>query len=382
MSSNFKNVVTLKHLVISGQKQIGIQFYPNKLIHTVIKGVSGIKWSKEFGMAYLLNTPANLNEVFDTFSGLVWINTSNFFEGQTKAKGDAPISVDNFRKRKLPKGYRSCPEEFYRKLELKLYAFNTAKTYIGKFEKFINYFKETPLVEIGELQIKDYLQHLVVSGKSDSYVNQMVNSIKFYYEIVLGMPNRFYDIERPRKRDKLPKVISLEEVQLMINHTVNIKHRCIISLLYSAGLRRGELLNLKLTDIDSKRMVINIVQGKGNKDRITILSPVVLNELRIYFKEWSPKTYLFEGKSGVPYSGQSVSKIVTRAAQKSKILKTVTPHMLRHSFATHLLESGTDLRYIQVLLGHNSSRTTETYTQVATNNIKSISSPIDFLNLG
>jgi site-specific recombinase XerD len=196
------------------------------------------------------------------------------------------------------------------------------------------------------------------------------------------MPNRFYNIERPREKKPLPKVISLQEVNALINNTNNIKHRCIVSLLYGAGLRRAELLNLKLTDIDSKRMVIEVRNGKGGKDRLTILSETVLSDLRRYYKEWKPKTYLFEGSKGKKYSPASVLNIVKKAARKAGIKKTVTPHMLRHSFATHLLENGTDLRYIQVLLGHNSTRTTEIYTQVAVNNIKIIKSPLELLNLG
>jgi len=259
---------------------------------------------------------------------------------------------------------------------------NTAKTYIQLFEKFINHYKKIELSSIDENDIRLYMQHLVQHGKSNSYINQMINSIKFYYEVVLQMPNRFYSIERPRKREALPKVISLEEVQSIIKNTNNIKHKCIVSLLYSAGLRRSELLNLKPEDIDSKRMVITVLHGKGNKDRLTILSQSVLDDLRIYFKAWQPKTYLFEGKPGEQYSGSSISKIIYNACHKAKIRKRVTPHMLRHSFATHLLENGTDLRYIQVLLGHSSSKTTEIYTQVAINNIKTIKSPIELLNLG
>ena len=209
----------------------------------------------------------------------------------------------------------------------------------------------------------------------------MINSIKFYYEVVLEMPNRFYSVERPRKEEKLPKVISLEEVQDLIKHTNNIKHKCIVSLLYSAGLRRSELLNLKLIDIDSKRMVITVSQGKGNKGRLTILSQSVLDDLRKYYSEYKPKVYLFEGQKGEEYSAQSVAQIIRRAALKARIKKKVTPHMLRHSFATHLLENGTDLRYIQVLLGHSSTRTTEIYTHVAINSIKAIKSPIELLDL-
>ncbi|NRA11332.1 MAG: tyrosine-type recombinase/integrase, partial [Crocinitomicaceae bacterium] len=264
---------------------------------------------------------------------------------------------------------------------LKQYSINTAKTYIHLFEVFINHYKSKDLNCINENDIRTYMQLLIQQQKSHSYINQMINSIKFYYEVVLEMPNRFYSIERPIKRDTLPKVISLEEVQLIINNTNNIKHKCIVSLLYSAGLRRSELLNLKFEDIDSKRMVITVRNGKGNKDRQTILSPLVLKDLRTYYLKWRPKTYLFESPNGGKYSPSSVLRIIKRAAKKSRIKKNITPHILRHSFATHLLENGTDLRYIQVLLGHNSTRTTEIYTQVALNNIKTIKSPIEFLSL-
>ena len=159
--------------------------------------------------------------------------------------------------------------------------------------------------------------------------------------------------------------------------TNNLKHRCIVGLLYSAGLRRGEVLKLKPDDIDSKRMVIKVRSGKGNKDRYTILSEKLLKDLRQYYREWRPKTYLFEGPKGDSYSAESVLKIVKEASFRAGIRKKVTPHMLRHSFATHLLESGTDLRYIQVLLGHKSTKTTEIYTHVATNIFFQIKNPLD-----
>jgi integrase/recombinase XerD len=234
------------------------------------------------------------------------------------------------------------------------------------------------LLEINEDLIRKYLQKLIQDGKSNSYVNQAVNSVKFYYEVVLGMPNRFYSIERPRSENKLPKVISKEEVLAIINATNNIKHKCIVSLLYSAGLRRSELLNLKITDIDSNRMLIRVESAKGNKDRMTLLSKYVLEDLRIYFKEHKPKKWLIEGAKGGKYSAESVVKIIKRASTKSKITQNVTPHTLRHSFATHLLENGTDLRYIQTLLGHSSSKTTEIYTHVATSSFHKIKNPMDF----
>ena len=381
MRHQINSVITLKHLLINEQKQIGIKFYPNKMIQTVVKGLPGVKWSEKFGMAYLKNNSKNMSLIFKDFSGIAWVNGSHFFKKKSNAKGIEPLNVDSYRKRVTPENYRKCPEEFLQKLELKHYALNTAKTYIQLFEVFMNHHKDVSLKHINESMIHNYLQSLVHQKKSSSYINQMINSIKFYYEVVLEMPNRFYSIDRPIKKETLPKVISLEEVKLIINNTNNIKHRCIVSLLYSAGLRRSELLNLKLEDIDSKRMVINIRNSKGGKDRITILSPILLKELRIYYKDWKPKTYLFEGIVNKQYSGTSVSRIIDKARLKSGIIKKVTPHMLRHSFATHLLENGTDLRYIQVLLGHNSTRTTEIYAQVATNQLKQIKSPLELLHL-
>ncbi len=382
MIPTYNKSITLKHLLINKEKQIGIKFYPDKLLQTVIKGLPEIKWSNEFGMVYIKNNPKNLNLIFEDFKGLAWINCSSFFPKHKTKTNNSPVTVNNFRQRELPSNYRKCPEEFLQKLELKQYSLNTAKTYINLFEVFINHYKEKDLNHISEIDIRQYLQLLVQQQKSHSYINQMINSIKFYYEVVLEMPNRFYSIERPIKRETLPKVISLEEVQLIINNTNNIKHKCIVSLLYSAGLRRSELLNLKFEDIDSKRMVITVKNGKGNKDRLTLLSESVLKDLRVYYAAWKPKIYLFEGAKGKQYTATSILKIIDNASKKGGIRKKVTPHMLRHSFATHLLENGTDLRYIQVLLGHSSTRTTEVYTQVAINNIKAIKSPIELLNLG
>ncbi len=165
------------------------------------------------------------------------------------------------------------------------------------------------------------------------------------------MPNRFYDLERPRRERTLPKVISKGEVMAIIENTNNIKHQCIVELLYSSGLRRSELINLKMEDIDSQRMLIYIKAGKGNKDRNTILSQKCLSHLREYYKKWKPKKYLFEGQDKKRYSGASVLKIVKNAARKAQLRKNVSPHILRHSFATHLLESGVDIRKIQVPTG-------------------------------
>jgi len=260
---------------------------------------------------------------------------------------------------------------------LRKYANNTVRTYVACFEKFINHYRDKELIEINENDIRQYLKQLIQEKRSDSYLNQMINSIKFYFEVVQDMPNRYYDIERPQKQFRLPEVLSRNEVMAMIGIVRNLKHRCIISLLYSAGLRRSELLNLKLTDLDSHRMLIKVNQGKGRKDRLTLFSNTILEELRRYYKAYLPKTFLFEGFDGQQYTATSVAKIVSKAASRAGIRRKVTPHTLRHSFATHLLEEGTDIRYIQSLLGHSSSKTTEIYTHVAVNAFARIKNPLD-----
>lgn len=372
-----KKCVTLKHLLIATEKCIGFQFYPDKVIQAMLKELPGLKWSDEFKMVYVRNTPETLNLVFQKFRGVAWLNCSSFFPKNKLKQTNEEVDLSWFKKREMENTYRNCPEEYLKKLELKRYANSTVKSYVSCFEAFINHFDQMELECINENDIRNYLQGLIREGRSNSYLNMSINAIKFYYEVVLEMPNRFYDIERPRAEEKLPQVLAKEDVVKIIDNTNNIKHRCVVSLLYSAGLRRSEVLNLKIDDIDGKRMLIRVGSSKGNKDRYTLLSKSVLLELREYYKEWRPETYLFEGSPGKQYSAESVAKVVREAARRAGIKRRVTPHMLRHSFATHLLESGTDLRYIQVLLGHKSTKTTEIYTHVATNIFLTIRNPLD-----
>ena len=369
--------ITLYNLMINNQKQIGIKFLPDKLIQGLIKSLPNPKWSSQQGMAYILNTKENRGNIYKTFSGLVWINYNRFSTNKPISEHNERVDLAWFRNREQIEGVRYCPESYLLKLELKRYANSTVKTYVVFFEKFINYHKFKAINELDETDVRAFLQYMITKNKSNSYINQAVNAIKFYYEVVLDMPNRYYDIERPRKEFKLPQVISKQDVMAIINNTNNIKHKCIVQALYSAGLRRSELLNLKVGDIDSKRMLIRVTQSKGKKDRYTILSKTLLFDLRVYYIKHKPKTYLFEGASGKQYSGASVLKIVKTAARRAKLRNKVTPHVLRHCFATHLLEDGVDLRQIQVILGHQSSKTTEIYTHVATNTFKAIKNPLD-----
>lgn len=236
---NSKKAITLKHLLISDQQCIGFQFHPDRIIQLLLKELPNIKWSKEFGLPYIPNNKNNLNLVYQTFRGVAWVNTNHFFTRRRLNNDNEDLDVNWFRNRELPTGYRSCPEDFLLKLELKRYANNTVKVYIQCFERFINYHKEFDLMQIDEQAIQKYLQKLIHEKKSNSYVNQMINSIKFYYEIVKEMPNRFYSIDRPRKEYALPQVLSKEEVRAIIEATSMLKHKCILSLMYSSGLRIG-----------------------------------------------------------------------------------------------------------------------------------------------
>ena len=278
--------------------------------------------------------------------------------------------------------FRSCPESYIMKLKELRYSDNTLKTYQNAFNEFINYFHKHDIDAIDEPLIIQYLRYLVTERKvSNSYQNQAINAIKFYYERVLGGQRKFYFIDRPLQEKKLPIVLSMAEVTSILKATRNLKHKTILTVIYSAGLRIGEVVNLKITDIDSDRNQIRISQSKGKKDRYTLLSPKTLILLREYFKAYKPKIYLFEGQNGEKYSARSIQTFFQEVLHKAKVKKKATVHTLRHSFATHLLENGTDLRYIQSLLGHESSKTTEIYTHITTKGFDQIKSPLDHLDI-
>lgn len=278
--------------------------------------------------------------------------------------------------------YRSCPENMILKLKELRYSEGTIKSYKSLFEEFINHYPTTEIDKIDEAKIIAFCQYLVIDRKvSASYQNQAINAIKFYYEKVLGGQRKFYFLTRPDKEKALPTVLNTQEVTQIFRATSNLKHRAILMVIYSAGLRVGELINLKIKDIDSERKQIRIEQGKGKKDRYTLLSAKTLDLLRQYFREYKPQEYLFEGQACAQYSARSVQAFFQEICKKAGIKKNVSVHTLRHSFATHLLENGTDLRYIQVLLGHESSKTTEIYTHVTTKGFEQIKSPLDNLDI-
>ena len=281
--------------------------------------------------------------------------------------------------------YLSAPgeEEILQKVaeEIKLrgYSPKTSEAYLNHIKRFIRHFRQKQVNELTSKEVKEYLLKLIDADKcSESYYGQVISAIKFLYKNVLKKEDVFIDIERPKRNKKLPEVLSEEEVKRIFDSIHNKKHRLIMLIIYSSGLRISEVVRLKLENIDFERKLIHVKGGKGKKDRYTILSQVVIKYLTEYVRFMRPGEWLFPGaKSGTHITERSVQKIMDKAVAKAKISKRVTVHTLRHSFATHLLEGGTDLRYIQALLGHASSKTTEIYTHVSRRKLANIQSPLD-----
>jgi integrase/recombinase XerD len=272
-------------------------------------------------------------------------------------------------------------QSFQQWLSSKRYAQSTIKTYTDALASFFIFFNNKAIKDFETNDLIVFNNNYILKNKlSNSYQNQIVNAIKLFFKSIEHQQMNPALMHRPKPEKLLPNVLSKEEVKQILEAHTNLKHKTMLSLIYSCGLRCGELLSLLPIHIDSKRGVVLIKQAKGKKDRIAPLSPKILDMLRIYFKQFQPQIYLFEGnEKGKPYDERSLQMVLKQALAKAKIAKPVTLHWLRHSYATHLLESGTDLRYIQELLGHKSSKTTEIYTHVSTKNIQKIISPFDTL---
>ena len=272
--------------------------------------------------------------------------------------------------------------EYGEKLRTQRYSDATIRNYEMRFRKFLQYLEHNRINEISEEVINKYMNHLTSARKvSISTQHVCINAIRFYLEKVQKGERRVYYEERPRKENKLPTVLSEEEIVELFAKTTNLKHKTLLVLIYSAGLRISESLNLRWKDIDRNRKTIHIKQGKGRKDRITLLSDTAREHLDRYQALYDTKDYIFEGIDGGAYSARSVNNIIKRSARAAGIKKSVSAHTLRHSFATHLLEHGTDTRYIQALLGHEHIRTTERYAHVTNRGFEGLRSPLDNLKL-
>ena len=343
----------VKIITHRSEKRIAVYFEKNADLIARIKKLDGSRWSQTLGAWHVPDTAEN-RERFH----LVPLNHS------------------------LPSGEGiEQIEKFKQWLRSKRYSENTVTTYSEALRWFLIFYREKAVAEITNQDVIIYNnEYILKNNLSASYQNQIVNAIKLFFTTIRETKMLVDKIHRPKRAKVLPNVLSKEEVKLILNAHSNLKHKMMLSLIYSCGLRCGELLTLQPVHIDSKRNIIVIKNGKGKKDRIAPLSLKILEMLREYYTIFKPTKYLFEGQiKGQPYNDRSLQQVLKQALKKASITKPVTLHWLRHSYATHLLESGTDLRYIQELLGHSSSKTTEIYTHVSTKSIQQIKSPFDDL---
>ena len=269
--------------------------------------------------------------------------------------------------------------QYEKRLKIKRYAKSTTKTYISQIKMFLSFFrKDAKSISISEIEM--YIRKCVEQDKiSFSTQKAILGTIKLFYKLVFDKDIAIEYLYPSRQEYKLPNVLSQKEVKTLLENISNIKHKALLSLIYSSGLRISELLNLKIQDIDSDRMRIYIKGSKNNRDREVMLSEKILELLRKYFREYKSKEYLFEGQKGGAYSARSVQEILKKALKKAGIKKHATVHTLRHSFATHLIENGTDIRIVQELLGHKNIKTTQIYTHITDQTKRKIKSPFDDL---
>ncbi|CAM3768871.1 tyrosine-type recombinase/integrase [Flavobacterium gelidilacus] len=265
-------------------------------------------------------------------------------------------------------------------LQIKGYSDNTIRSYCSELIQFFIYIQPREATDLNTEDLKNYIWYCITKIKlTENSIHSRVNAIKFYYEKVLNYDKFIIEVPRPKKHLKLPKGFNIEEIKKILIATPNLKHNTILKLIYGMGLRVSEIINLKINDIDSVDMRVFIERAKGKKDRYVNLPESVLEQLRSYYLEYKPKDYLFEGQYGGQYTTRSVQQFFRKSLEKANITKKQGVHSLRHSYATHLLENGTDIRFIQELLGHNNIKTTLLYTQVTDLSLRKIISPLDKL---
>jgi integrase/recombinase XerD len=372
--------IQMEHGLYENSPRLFLKFPYHSETVELIKSLPGAKWSrskKAWHVRYNDDAPMLVMNFF-ALKGIK-VNYRNEKAPAPKSAADPKKPSDKLEL--LNAKSLDKIRSFKHWMRSRRYSESTIGTYTDALKLFLRFYSGKPINEITNEDLVTFNNDYILKNNfSTSHQNQVVNGVKLFFRTV---ENKQIDpelIHRPKREKVLPNVLSKEETKLILEAHGNIKHKAMLSLIYSCGLRRSELLNLKLNDIDSKRGLVIVRKGKGRKDRVAPLSEKILNLLRDYFKAYQPKEWLFEGQSGKgQYDERSLANVLKQALEKSKISKPVSLHWLRHSFATHLLENGTDLRYIQEILGHSSSKTTEIYTHVSNKSIQKIVSPFDTL---
>ncbi|MCJ8290005.1 MAG: site-specific integrase [Crocinitomicaceae bacterium] len=369
--------IHLNHGVYHGTAVILCHFEYNPRLIQEFRHYPNSSWHNEGKTWMITSSVISIEHLKKYFYGIAKINASKLSaKTLEQVKLKAPT---------LPKFLsinESSINSFIDYMRSLRYSENTVKSYADSLKLLIRFHQNRQLKEFTLENIQEFNKDYILKyNYSVSFQNQFINALKLFYKSNKESMVEIEDLERPFSARKLPVILSLKEVERLINQIVNLKHRTMIAVIYSCGLRRGELINLRVDDIDSERMLIHIKGGKGKKDRMVPLSDKTLIILRNYARAYRPNDLIFTGSAGGFYSGSSLQSVFKSAKIKANITKPATLHTLRHSFATHLLESGVNLRYIQDVLGHSSSKTTEIYTHVSSEELKKIISPIEKLNI-
>ena len=398
--------ITLQPLQHRGKECIGIYCAPNATLNTCMQKNGGAKWSRTHSCWWMPCAQVNYQVFVKALTGKAILQTDalkKYLAAKKKNKPvlplaypGKPVAVPQVKKAPEPAPALSVKptpalcnqnkdalQQFTQLLVLKAYSPSTIKTYRNEFMQLLQILKTRCIEDLTVADLKRYMVYAIeTKGISENTAHSRLNALKFYFEQVLGREKFFWEIPRPKKPILLPKLLNETEIKRLFNALANKKHKAMLFTAYSAGLRVSEIVNLKMADIDSKRMQLFIARAKGKKDRYVNLSPVLLDILRKYITEYKPrpKQYLFESEQTLlAYPTRTVQQIFTNAKNKAGIKKEVGVHSLRHSFATHLLDKGTDIKYIKDLLGHFDIKTTERYLHVSKKQLVNIISPFDDL---
>jgi len=385
-------IISLKKILHKNRFRIGI-FFPSGVMENGLVKRMGALYSKTFRcwhLPYSRDCYIMIHETFKGYTIHAENKTANVPEETAPAFGliipalERTVPEKRTGKKILPLSDINPKNvaawlQMEQQLQLKGYSDSTQRTYKNEFLIYLKQLKQVAAEDIQEVRIKSYLQYCYTTLKlSENTIHSRMNALKFYYEQVLGREKFFYEIPRPKKHLQLPRVISEEKILEGLLAIQNIKHQTLLLTAYSAGLRVSEVVRLRITDINADRMQIFISKAKGKKDRMVTLSSFTLQALRVYMEAYKPRNWIFEGQPNTDHiSIRTAQEIFKQAYQKLGLPPSVSFHSLRHSYATHLLENGTDIKYIQELLGHNDIKTTLRYTHVSMKAIQKIESPLD-----
>jgi integrase/recombinase XerD len=394
--------VTIKPLLHRNQECMGVLFAKNTGLEKAIRKLPEIKWSKTHACWYIPLTEAGYwllvkylkdKAVIDNSALQVYLHTKKKVAATLPdtthraiaAETIAPQKAHSKRPLALSPAWQlsntnlTALEKMVQLLQIKAYSKSTITTYRNEFIQLLKLLKQKPVDALTVEDLKRYMSYVLVKERiSENTAHSRLNALKFYFEQVLGREKFFWEIPRPKKVQKLPKVISEEKILEGLLKVANLKHKTLLLLAYSAGMRVSEVVSVRVADINSDRMQISINHAKGKKDRVVTLSKSILPYLREYYIKYKPANWLFEGQNSQEhFSARSAQQVFKDAYKKLGLPPQCSFHSLRHSYATHLLESGTDITYIQKLLGHSDIKTTLRYTQVSKKDIGQIESPLD-----